>query len=145
MIIKFFIEHACSNNKLIVDVGVQDHIGTTLTSRQINLQNKHNLVDLLFEFPAVEFKDLTVHFCTVNLGIVHTPVTITNIELDNFYSSPSITYSACREFSAEFLLYAGRKNIHLDLSTTEDNCLNFTGKLTYKFKWPFYRNIIHEK
>jgi len=145
MIIKFLINYPCSKKKLPVDIILQDADYNILQQTQIDLQTKHTIVELLFDFPPIKYTNLTISFSTVDLDIVRSPIVVKNIELDNFYSLPSITHSARREFTKEFLTYAKEKNIYLDLSTVDDNCLSFVGKLIYTFKWPFYRNIVYEK
>lgn len=145
MNIKFLIDYPCSQKKLPVNIILQDADHNILQQTQIDLQTKHTIVELLFDFPPTKYTNLTISFSTTELDIIHSPIVVKSIELDNFYSLSSITHSARREFTEEFLTYAKEKNIYLDLSTVNDNCLSFVGKLIYMFKWPFYRNIVHEK
>ena len=76
-----------------------------------------------------------------DIKIVDYPLTITNITLDNFYSLPKILHSGSPTFDDYFISYAKMNNFFIDSSVNDVNRLDFTGVLTYKFLWPFYKNV----
>lgn len=141
MVIKFFLDHDCSKDPLFVDISVMS-MGACLFNQTLDLSKKYSVLDINFNLAEFNYQKLTILFSTDNFNILQYPLTISNIILDNFYFSKSITHSASRNFNQKFLDYSKKENIYLDTSTNDDNCLNFTGSLVYTVKWPFFKNII---
>lgn len=116
------------------------HNHTVLSEMPINLNKDLKFVEINFSLTDQDFKDLTLEISTSDFNIVKHPIEIEKIILDDFYQIPSLTYRGRPFFCKKFLDYASAKNIYLDKSVT-CNRLDFTGKLVYNFKWPFFREL----
>lgn len=140
MNIKFFTDCVQSVEPLFVTFKIESS-DQLLFEKTINLQDTINVVDATFDLLNFNRQQVVADISTNDNGIIRTPLTIDRIELDNFYSQDKITYSAKQNFSAKFLSHADNNNIFLDLTTKDNNCLNFTGSLVYNFVWPFFKNV----
>lgn len=133
MIISIDFDYLSSNTSLLVQV-LTDYTSTTLDLAQ-------DTKTLLLEFDMpIKNQIVNLRFCCNDLRIMHHPLTITNILLDNFYQSVSILYRGHPKFDQTFLTIAKQKNMCLDTTVNDSNRLDFTGELVYKFIWPFYKN-----
>jgi hypothetical protein len=140
MNIKFFTNHVRSVEPLFVNFKIKSS-DQLLFEKTINVQDTINVVDATFNLLNFNEQVVVADISTNNNSIIHNPLIINTIELDNFYSQGKITYSAKQNFNTEFLNYADKNDIFLDLTTNDNNCLNFTGSLVYKFVWPFFKNV----
>ena len=134
MIISIELDYPISKEPVLVEIkssGISLEADLSLPPKKLHLE-----LDLPIRNQTIE-----LIFCCDDLRIMRHPVTITNIVLDRFYQSPSILHRGCIEFDQKFLSLAEENNMHLDHLVTDSNRLDFTGKLVYKFVWPFYKNI----
>jgi hypothetical protein len=135
MIIKFEFDHSVSQKPLLVTALSEAHNIT------MDLQCHHTKLIMEFDLP-IRPQIIKVIFACDNIAISRCPLTITNIVLDNFYSSDKILYSGVSFFDQQFLQYADSNQMLIDQSVADVNCLNFTGQLVYQFRWPFYQNLM---
>jgi hypothetical protein len=141
MILTLLLEHHRSLQSLpvIFLLKLNDSI---LAEQSIDLSTDNCHLDLLFDVPVKEFVELELLLTTSSEKIKYHPLTIKKIILDNFYQIKSITYRGKPLFSNEHLDYAASNKMFLDLSVNDSNRLDFTGILHFKFKWPFFREIV---
>ena len=134
MIISVELDYLISKKSLQVEVCVP---GTNII---LDLSQPTKKIDMIFSLP-LQPQQIDMTFSCSNIDIVHHPVTISNIVLDNFYSFSNIVYKGQPQFDQQFLALASEKNIYLDHNITDSNRLDFTGTLVYQFMWPFYKNL----
>ena len=83
--------------------------------------------------------DILVDFNTRDSEIKSTPLEITNIVFDDFYSLPRITHSGQTLLNEE----CSESSVAQEATAIKDgtgcNTLCFVGTLHYKFSWPFFR------
>lgn len=91
----------------------------------------------LSEGPQKSF-DVVVNFDTNDREIISTPLEITNIIFDDFYSLPRITHSG--HTLLENQCWHSLCEFEPSISDgTGCNTLSFVGTLHYRFNWPFFR------
>ena len=142
MNIKFFVNYPPTDAPLLVELKIKTS-NQIVFQKTINLQDKIDVIDATFDILNFNQQTITAQFTSSDFKITRHQLVIKNIKLDNFYSLAKITHSASRKFDERFLTYAKKNKIFLDLTTTDDNCLNFTGSLVYTFIWPFFKNTIN--
>jgi hypothetical protein len=108
--------------------------------RTLDLNHAESKLCIELDLP-IKNQIIKLTFCCNDLDIVNHPMTVTNIVLDDFYSLPKILYSGVPTFDSMFLTYIKNNDILIDTKLTDINRLDFTGKLTYQFAWPFYKNV----
>jgi hypothetical protein len=113
----------------------------TIFQKTINLQEDIDVVDADFDLFHYDRQYVVVDIGTDNFEIVNHQLTVEKIILDDFYSKKQLTCLAKKMFDKLFLQYTDKNKIFLDWNNN-NNCLNFTGKLSYQLTWPFYKNII---
>ena len=135
MIITIGINYPISSKNLLVK------IESPANEVVLDLSQPLSTVELEFDLP-IQNQVIDLKFCCDDLDIINHPVTVTNITLDNFYQyNSALVYRGIPEFDQQFLLLAEQKNMFLDPTVNDSNRLDFTGKLVYKFVWPFYKNL----
>jgi hypothetical protein len=117
---------------------------TDLWQRVIDLSAGIKQLEIEFYLQSCALQQLKLSFNTVDIKIVKNPITITDITLDDFYSTDRILYSGAVFPDDKFKLYSKIKNYQLDSNMIDSNRLDFTGELRYFLKWPFYRNVYDE-
>jgi hypothetical protein len=136
MIIDFYFDHYIAVPVINVKV-YSDY--TELSVKDINGLCQHYRVDLGSD--RLEPQVIQVEFSTDDPTIINNPLVVSKIVLDDFYSLSKFVYTGKSIFDNWFCEYAGQNNINLDQNINDNNCLNHTGKLIYKFNWPFFRNL----
>jgi hypothetical protein len=63
------------------------------------------------------------------------PVTVTCIELDNFYKLKTYSFKGTNQYDQEFLKFVKINRLQID-HQSNSNCLFFTGKLIYNITSP---------
>jgi len=134
MKIEFKIDYRCCANPILVTV-TNPHNDVVLDLSQCK---KTLMLDMTL---PIQKQIIQVTFNCDDITIVDHPVTINDILLDDFYRFDRVLYSGTPEFDQKFLDYASSRQMSLDPAVNDSNRLDFTGRLIYKFVWPFYHNI----
>lgn len=140
MIISFDFEHPVSTTSLLIDVCLTSD-NNVLFKNTINLSDPLTHLSISVDIIKVVPQKLKLSFSTNDHKIINHPLTITNVLLDEFYSSDKILYAGNPNFDNNFLTYAKQHQIFLEENIKDANRLDFTGELIYYFEWPFYKNI----
>lgn len=134
MNIELELDHAVSNQSLLVTVFLQDqHL-------QIDLANRNQRIRLQ---KTNEIKNQSVLFglqCN-DIKIIDYPVTVTNVILDDFYQSNKLIHSGLSVYDQQFLQHAQVHCLELEPAASDCNCLIFTGRLEYRVRWPFWQEM----
>jgi hypothetical protein len=130
-----------SDAAIIPEVGYCLKEESLILAEQLNFITLQQHQEINFQLKNFEFKMLTLEFFTRDCYIINNPLEIENVILDDFYQIKNLTYRGVLCFSKEHHDYITLKNIKVNPDVSDSNRLDFTGKLVYQFKWPFFREL----
>jgi len=83
---------------------------------------------------------VSCNLCCDDLDIYHFPMVVDMLEFDNFYQLKTFAHHGTNHYDKQFVEYAKENNIQLEDSKF-NNCLFFTGNLSYNWPRPITKMI----
>ena len=78
---------------------------------------------------------IEIRLSTQDHNIIQHPLTITSLVLDNFYMLKTLAFKGSNNYDASFVDHCKKSGIRVD-AQSDNNCLFFTGSLSYYISRP---------
>ena len=125
--------------KKLIDIKIVMQSNQNIVFEQEFVIENSGVLEFFCDYPPTE---VNCHLQCNDLDIFHHPMIIESLEFDNFYQLKTFAHHSTNHYDVQFVEYAKQNNLMFD-DTGFNNCMFFTGQLTYRWSRPITTMILH--